>query len=100
MAEIAKYSKDQSSEIKIFGDVVLAFFNGFIYICDCFIELVFIEVKDGSVEVESGDMVVGKLWEMTNSDRDALNDLINNLVFVGRVRKLFKFVLYFVKCQK
>jgi len=58
LAEVAKDGEDKASEIEIFRDVVLAFFDGFVNVSHSFVELILIEVKYGPVVVKGGNVVV------------------------------------------
>ncbi len=61
MTEIAKNGKDEPSEVEVLGDVVLAFLNGLVNIGNRFVEIVFVEIKNGAVIVEGRNMIVGEL---------------------------------------
>ena len=75
MAEITKNSKDQSSQIEIFRDVILAFLYSFIDVSYSFVEIVAVEIEDGSVVEESRDVVVAQLRKMSDSDCDIFDGL-------------------------
>lgn len=75
MAEIPKNSKDQSSQIEIFRDVILAFLYSFIDVSYSFVEIVAVEIEDGSVVEESRDVVVAQLRKMSDSDCDIFDGL-------------------------
>ena len=75
MAKITKNSKDQSSQIEIFRDVILAFLYSFIDVSYSFVEIVAVEIEDGSVVEESRDVVVAQLRKMSDSDCDIFDGL-------------------------
>lgn len=62
LTEITEDGEDESSEIEIFGYVILAFLDGFINISDSFIEVISVEMKYSSEVVEGGDVIVAELW--------------------------------------
>ena len=82
MTEITKNSKDESSEIEIFWNVIFTFFNGFINISNCFIEIVSVEMKNGSEIEEGGDMIVAELRKMSDSNGDILDSFLKILIFL------------------
>jgi hypothetical protein len=61
LTEIAKNGEDESSEIEVFGDVVLALFDGFVDVCHCFVEVVAVKMQNGAIVEESRDVIVAQL---------------------------------------
>lgn len=61
LAKIAKNCKDKTSKVKIFGYVILTFFNGFIHIRHGLIEIVPVQMQYRPVVVKCRNMVIAEL---------------------------------------
>jgi hypothetical protein len=93
LTEIAEYGEDKTSKIEIFWYVVLTFFYSFIDISDSLVEIVPIEMEDRSVIIKGGNMVVGQLRKMSDSDGDAFDGLLEVLVFGNWIRLFLETIL-------
>ena len=76
LTKITENGKDETSEIEILGNVILTFFDCLIYVGNCFIEIVFVEVKYSSVVVKCRNMIIGKLWKVGNADSQILDGFL------------------------
>jgi hypothetical protein len=57
LTEITEYGKDETSKIEVLRDVVLTLFNSLIDVRHCLVEIVLIEVEDGT-KIEKGRYMV------------------------------------------
>jgi len=93
LAEATKSGKDETSQIEILWDVVLTLFDSFIHIGYSFIEIIFVEVKNCTVIVKSRNMIIGKLWQMCNTDAQILNSFLKVVTSVCWISFFLKVVL-------
>jgi hypothetical protein len=68
LAEVSKDCEDKSPKIEIFWNVIFTLLDGFINIGNWFIKVVLVEIEDSSKIIKRGDVIVGKLREMRNTD--------------------------------
>lgn len=99
LTEIPKNCKNEASQIEIFGNIILAFLDSFIDICNWFIEVIFVEVKNWSEIIKSRNVVVRKLWKMRNAYCQILYRLFQIVIFDNWICLFLKFIVDYVECK-
>ena len=92
LSEVAKDGEDESPKIEIFRDIILTLFDGFIDICNSFIEIIAIKMQYGSIVIESRDVIVAELWKMCNSNTDIFYCFFQKLIFGYWIVLFLKFI--------
>lgn len=80
LAEVAEDGEDESSQVEVLGDVVLALLDGLVDVGHGLVEVVLVEVQDGAEVEEGGDVVVGQLRQVADPHRHVLDRLLQELV--------------------
>jgi hypothetical protein len=76
LSEVAKTGENESPEIEVLRNVILALLYGLINILNGPIKLIAIEIDNGPKVIKTTNMIIAQLGQMSNSNRQILNDLI------------------------
>ena len=98
LSEVTEDGEDESPKIEIFRNVILALLNSFINIRNSFIEIIAIKMQYGSIVVESRNVVVAKLREMSNPNTDIFYSFLQKLIFGDRIAFLLEFIFNNIEC--
>lgn len=79
LGEVGAASKDQPSKVEVLWDIILAFLDGLVDVCDSSLELVHVEVDHSSMVEYAGYVVVGELGEVADCFVKVLFNLLDEL---------------------